>query len=268
MAFGEVTGASPSEVERLEGQYYNTPLYLDNNIPFEVSYCLTEIGKQPDEYDGPQRYCKKRVAKRDASEYDGGKFDKAAYAPSCRFHGGDNAKGCEKTKHNLENPLTAGLTHGTYAEDEHLIMDFTDSEQILFDRIMNDWPEVYDWPSRSDDPARYRILRRVAVNEVRAMRQEDYLDAEGETVEIPVFDDEGNQTDTKDEENPVSREYRLLMKEVTNQMKQLALTPKERQKMDSLESQADKDDAISEIANDALHGGDKEYDPEQFEEDG
>jgi hypothetical protein len=143
-------------------------------------------------------------------------------------------------------------------------MDFDEHEQKLYDEIMEEWPEIYDWPKRAEDPARYRILRRVAVNEVRAIREEDYLDGM-EVVEIEDRDEQGIVMGTHDEENPLSREYRLLMSEVTDQMKELGLTPKERQKMDTLESQADKDDALTDIASDAL-GGDEEYDPNQFDE--
>ena len=142
-------------------------------------------------------------------------------------------------------------------------MDFNDDEQELYDSIMEDWPEIYDWPDRSEDPARYRILRRVAVNEVRAIREEDYLD-NMEVVEIEDRDEQGVVMGTHDEENPLAREYRLLMNEVTNQMKELGLTPKERQKMDTMESQANKDDALTSVASDAL-GDDEEYDPEQFD---
>ena len=260
MAFGEVTGADEEELAELESEYYDTPLYNDEDIPFEVAYCLKAIGKQPDEYDGPQRYCKKRVGK--CEGFEPRDTEEESFAAYCRFHGGDKAaQGQDKEV--LANPLTAAITHGAYADNENLIMDFNDDEQELYDSIMEDWPEIYDWPDRSEDPARYRILRRVAVNEVRAIREEDYLD-NMEVVEIEDRDEQGVVMGTHDEENPLAREYRLLMNEVTNQMKELGLTPKERQKMDTMESQANKDDALTSVASDAL-GDDEEYDPEQFD---
>lgn len=259
MAAREITGADNSELEDIEEEYYETPLYVEHNIPFEVAYCLSKIGKQPDHYDGPQRYCKKRSYKKDDGEFDGDQTDKAAFRGRCRFHGGNGECAHPET---LENPLTAGITHGAYAEDENLIMDFTDDEQELYDSIMQDWPEIYNWPDRSEDPARYRILRRVAVNEVRAIREEEYLD-DHEVHHESVFDEQGVEVGQKDAENPLAREYRLLMSEVTNQMKELGLTPKERQKMDTLEAQEGKDSALTEVAEDAL-GGDEEYDPDQF----
>jgi hypothetical protein len=262
MAAGEITGADESELQEMEAEHYESPLYENHSIPFEVAYCLKSIGKQPEEYDGPQRYCKRRAAKKD--DYDGHKFDKAAYAGFCKFHGGNMEKVGKENTHFLENRCTAAITHGAYADNENLKMDFDEHEQELYDEIMEDWPEIYDWPPQSEDPARYRILRRVAVNEVRALREEDYLD-DNEVHQEPVFDDQGVEVGYKDAENPLAREYRLLMSEVTDQMRELGLTPKERQKMDTLESQADKDDAITRVAGDALDG-DEEYDPSQFDE--
>lgn len=266
MALREVTGADRDELRVLKGEYYNTPLYLDHGIPFQVAYCLNKIARQPDDYDGPKRYCKRRVAKKDEDDYEGDSTDKVAFAVCCPTHGGDVAKHGHEHKDKLENPLTAAIKHGAHAEDENLIMDFNDDEQELYDSIMNDWPEIYDWPDRSEDPARYRILRRVAVNEVRALREEEYLDGH-EVHDEPVFDDQGVEVGHKDAENPLAREYRLLMSEVTDQMRELGLTPKERQKMDQLSSEAKKDDVLSEVAGDALHGEDQEYDPDRFEDE-
>jgi hypothetical protein len=261
MAFGEITGASPLELEKMREAHKESPLYRNHNIPFDIAYCLKDIGKQPDDYDGPQRVCKRRATKKD--EYPDGTYEKEAYGACCVFHGGDLAK--HGVEDNLEDGRTAAITHGAYADYEHLKMDFNDTEQELYDSIMQDWPEIYDWPPESEDPARYRILRRVAVNEVRAEREESYIDGQ-EVVTVPVTDDNGNVVDEREEENPLSREYRLLMSEVTDQMKELGLTPKERQKMDTLSAQEDKDSNLSQIASDAIHGDDQEYDPDQFDE--
>lgn len=268
MAAREITGADLEELAEIEADYYESPMYAATGIPFERAYCLLKIGKQPDHYDGDQRYCKRRAKKKDPDDYDGTEKDAVSRAVNCHSHGGDmekhRSKGGENAKHHLENPLTAAIKHGAHADDEHLIMDFTDDEQELYDEIMEDWPEIYDWPDRSEDPARYRILRRVAVNEVRAMREEDYIDNH-EVHDDPVFDDQGVEVGHREVENPLSREYRLLMSEVTNQMRELGLTPKERQKMDTLESEQSANDAVADIASEALDDGDNEYDPGQFD---
>lgn len=261
MAAGELTGASPSEVKSMEGEYYNSPQYLNHDIPFEVAYCLRKIGKQPDDYDGPQRFCKRRAAKKDDDDYEGSSKDEAAFAVCCHSHGGDLEKQGHQQEDHLGDSRTVAITHGMHAQDDNLKMNFDDAEQKLYDSIMEGWPEIYDWPSQEEDPARYRILRRVAVNEVRSVRAEDYIDEEGEVhiKEIPTE----NGVQEEEVENPISREYRLLMSEITNQLRELGLTPKERQKMDTLESQENKDDNLAEIADEAL-SGDADYDPEQF----
>ena len=260
MAYGEVTGASEEELHRMRREHLDSPLYKNHNIPFDIAYCITAIGKQPEQYEGPQRYCKKRAAKKEDDEYEGSGTDKVAYCNSCNYHGRDQGN---YEKH-FGKSQTSAIKHGAYTEDEHLKMDFDDHEQDLYDSIMEEWPEIYNWPSEDEDPARYRILRRVAVNEVRSTREEDYLDGH-EVHEEPIYDDQGVQVGTKEVENPLSREYRLLMSEITNQMKELGLTPREQQKMDTMSSKADKDDALSEIASEALDG-DEEYDPNQFDE--
>jgi hypothetical protein len=257
MAAEEITGASPDELETLEGQYYNTPQYLDDGIPFELAYCLNPIAKQPDHYDGPQRFCKRRGANID------GESGKAGKAVCCHSHGGNVTAQGKRQAHRLENPATAAITHGAYAEDDHLVMDFDDDEQTLYDSIMEDWPDIYSWPPRSEDPARYRMLRRVAVNEVRSIRTEDYIDEDGEVHNEPVFDDQGVQVGEKEVENPLAREYRLLMSEITNQLRELGLTPKQQQKMDTLESEESANEAVTQIASDALDV-EREYDPSEF----
>lgn len=261
MAKQEITGADEAELRSLRGKYYNTPQYLDHGIPFETAYCLRKIAYQPDHYDGGQRYCKRRAKKRDPEDYDGGEKDEVAFAACCHTHGGDLSKHGEED--NLEKSETAAIKHGLEAKDENLKMDFNDAEQALYDSIMDGWPEIYDWPAQEEDPARYRILRRVAVNEVRSVRAEDYIDENGEVITKVIPTEHGEQVE--EEENPVSREYRLLMSEITDQMRELGLTPKERQKMDTMEAQEEKDDAITQVADDAL-GGDEEYDPSQFDE--
>ena len=263
MASTELTGADPEELESLEGAYYNTPQYQEHGIPFDVAYCLNPIARQPDHYDGPQRFCKNRVAKKDEADYEGSEKDEAAFAVCCHSHGGDMEKIGHEQKDKLDHPGTAAIKHGAYADDEHLKMDFDEDEQELYDSIMEDWPEIYNWPDESEDPARYRILRRVAVNEVRAIREEDYID-NNEVHEEPQYDDQGVIIGYKEVENPISREYRLLMSEVTDQMKELGLTPKERQKMDTLESEESANEKFSKIASDAIGDSDKEYDPDEF----
>lgn len=261
MAAGEITGAGPHELAEMRVRHRSTRLAERHGISFETAYCLTRIGKQPDEYDGPERYCRQRASKLDS--WDGEEYAEGAYAPSCRFHGSNN--GGDSNEENLEDPRVMHITHGLYAEDEHLRMDFTDAEQALYDSIVESWPDIYDWPSEEDDPARYLILRKVATNAVRSVRAEDYIDSEGEVHFRDIFDEQGVVIGEEADENPLSREYRLLLNQIIDMLGELGLTPKARQQMDTLEANADKNDALADIANEALEG-DHEYDPGQFDE--
>jgi hypothetical protein len=261
MAYGEVTGATKEELLDLRVEHLNNPLGFEHGVPFETAFCVTAIGKQPDEYDGPQRYCTKRASKRD--DYDGFRFDEAAYAPACRFHGGDKGGNYEDLP---DDHVLAPIKHGIHATDEHLMMDFTDAEQTLYDSIVEDWPDVYDWPDEGDDPARYLMLRKVARNVVRSNRAEEYLDDEGEVYWRADHDEQGIQIDENPEENALANEYRLLWSQIEDSLAELGLTPKARQAMDTMEAEEAESNAVADIAQDAL-SEDKDYDPADFEED-
>lgn len=263
MAQAEVTGATAHELAEMRFEHKSTPLYEDHGIEFETAYCLTRIGKQPEDYDGPTRYCQNRVKKKD--DYEGHRFDEGAYAPSCRFHGGEQGQHENARTDQLPHPALARIKHGMRAEDEHLRMDFSEHEQAVYDGIVEQWPEIYDWPDESEDPARYLILRKVATNVVRTTRTEDYLDDRGEFILRDIFDGEGVKVGEEEDENPLAAEYRLLVREIVDLLGELGLTPKERQKMDTLEAEERQSDVVADIAQDALNE-DKDFDPAEFEE--
>lgn len=267
MALGEITGGTVEDLAEMESVFDEQPLSVKHDIPFETAYCLRRISKQPEDYDGPARFCKNRACKLTeeewASRYDDdySGWDERAYCGTCNFHG----RKIDGPVENLE-PLTAAITHGLEARDEHLRMDFTDAEQILYDGIVEQWPEIYGWPGEDEDPARYLILRKVATNVVRSVRCEDYIDDEGEVRISDKYNDEGIvvEPDGLHEENPIAGEYRLLIREIKDMLKELGLTPKERSRMGSQEKSASAVETISEVAAEALGGDDEEYDPERF----
>ena len=113
MAAGEVTGWTLEDISEKREEYKETPKYKEEGVDFETAYCLTRIGKQPDDYDGPTRYCGNHVKRT------GGVGHYATgYAPSCRFHGGTcNGQNAE----NLTEK--SAMKHGMYATDEHLKED-------------------------------------------------------------------------------------------------------------------------------------------------
>lgn len=264
MAQQEVTGKTEGGLEDLRDEFVGQRLHTKFGLSFETVYCLTPIGNQPEEYEGPQRFCSKRVGKYDDREDE---YAPESYKPCCRFHGGSCTY--EGSTEHLPEPSQAAITHGVYADDDHLQMDFSDNEQRLYDAIMDEWPDIYNWPTEDEDPARYLMLDMVATNVVRSNRAEDYIDEEGEVRISDKYNDEGIvvEPDGEHEENPIAREYRLLIREIKDSLKELGLTPRERQKMDTLESKQDANEAFSDIAASALDS-DQEYDPGRFEDDG
>jgi hypothetical protein len=272
MALGEVTGGTVEELESLREDHRSNPLFREDNIPFETAFCLTKIGKQPDDYEGETRFCQHRASKLKRDEWDEHypdqpfhPKDERAYCLSCNFHGRNitgDVTGMEKIR------LYAGIKHGLYAEDEHLKMDFDNAEQILYDGIMEQWPEAYDWPPREEDPARYEMLDMVASNVVRRRRAEDYIDDEGEVRIMDRVSAEGIiiEEDGEHQENPIAGEDRRLIHEITNLLKELGLTPKERAKQGTREKGAEALESLTDVVNQAVVGSDGDYDPDEFEE--
>lgn len=257
MAQEEITGGTAQDVAELRFKYKDTPKYKKTGVSFDTAYCLTAIGKQPDEYNGPQRYCVNRVSRLE----DGG------HAHRCRFHGGNcNADG---NTDNLEKPGLAALKHGMYATDEHLQEAFTEADQELYDFIMS-WADAYGWPDKSEDPARYDILEQLAVERVRAARSEEYVLEQGEIQEQEIFDDQGQVHEIEDE-NTLTEALRLQRKLILDLMKELGLTPKEQNRMGAEESKVNAVEQLAEVAAEAVVGGDDDgFDPDDpvFEEDG
>lgn len=247
MAQTEVTGADESGLWELQHEYEQSRKYEQTGVPFETAYCLTEIGKQPDEYDGYTRYCTKRVKRLD----DGG------HAPSCRFHGGRCGSG--KSLENL-TPL-GSITHGMYATDEHLKEVFTEKDQKLYDWVMS-WADAYGWPSREEDPSRYDDLEAVAINRVRIARSHKYILDEGEMKREEIYDEAGNLREV-DNAHALSEDTRLKRKLITDLKKELGITPKEQARQSNEERSTSAAEQIAEVATEAVFGEDgKEYDPD------
>lgn len=257
MAQTEVTGASTKEIVELEDTYHDSPKYKREGVPFEDSYCLTRIGKQPDTYDGPTRFCKNRVSRGENGEHH----------PSCNFHGGS----C-KSGHHLQNlELLSALKHGMYATDEHLEAEFTEQDQKLYDYVMS-WADTYGWPTREEDPSRYDDLEAIALAKVRNVRAHKFILDEGELKRQEIYDENGNLIE-KDSAHALSEDVRLKRKLITDLKRELGITPKARSRMDTDEKEASAMEQISEVASAAILGesdGEKPgFDPddEMFEDE-
>lgn len=256
MAVGKVTGATEEELEEMRENYYTQKKYNRTGVPFETTYCLTTIGKQPEEYDGPDRYCKNAVQQEDDGRHHA----------ACRFHGGDKAD-----NGNDQLSPTANMRHGMYATDEHLEEEFTEQDQKLYDWVMS-WAETYGWPSKEEDPSRYDDLEAIAMARVRIARSNKYILSEGEMKRQEIYDEAGNLIE-KDNPHALSEDVRLKRKLITDIKKELGITPKARSRMDTDEKEADAAEQLAKVAGDAILGDSDDegggFDPDDavFEED-
>ncbi len=258
MASREISGGTPHDIAEMRVEYENSHKYESEGTPFETAYCLTRVGKQPDDYDGPTRYCKNRACRTEDGDH----------TPSCNFHGRTNNAG-----NSIENLDTlASLKHGMYATDEHLEEVFTEQDQKLYDWVMS-WADTYGWPSQEEDPSRYDDLHAIAMAKVRNVRANEYILKEGEMKRQEVYDESGNLLE-KDDPHALSEDVRLKRKLITDIKKELGITPKARSRMDSEEKEASAIDQISDVASKAILGESGEdspdFDPEDdvFEEEG
>lgn len=259
MASREITGGTPHEIAEMKVGYENSPKYESEGTPFETAYCLTRIGKQPDDYDGKTRFCKNRVSKTRDHKHN----------PSCNFHGGSNAAGMNND--NLDK--LASIKHGMNATDEHLREVFTEQDEQLFDYVMS-WADTYGWPSREEDPSRYDDLEAIALAKVRNARAHKYILDEGELKRQEIYDESGNLIE-KDDAHALSEDVRLKRKLITDIKKELGITPKARSRMDTDEKEASAMEQLSDVASEAILGSSgtddgPEFDPddEVFKEDG
>lgn len=250
MAKQELTGQTWASVEEMREEFLDSP--ASKWYDFEERYCLQKIIYQPEDYHGPQRYCK-----RTADHKHNGKW-------VCRDH--HRPPGHEAT---LE-PTPGNPKHYMYATDEYLMEHLTEEEQELYQFIM-DWAEVYGI-DEEEEPAAYDDLKLLAKQRVREVKASKYIFEEGETREKILRDEEGQIiTDdegvpkTEDEANAITDEYRRLVKLVTDLKKELGITRKEQMKSEDREKFADSADTTSEAIRELVSDDDKEFDASEYE---
>jgi hypothetical protein len=252
MAAGEQTGADAQELAEMRFKYQGTPKH-EAGIPFETAYCIESIGKQPDEYDGPQRYCRKRVKR---YTDDNGK---ERHAPSCRFHGGRKGGNADR----LDEPGLANLSHGYYAMEEHLLEDLSDKERRAYEKIMERGAE--NGITKDDDFFSWESLQSLALNIVTDRRLRKVINNEGVVKEVNEFSAQGELLDKNDEEHhllSISQSQRRLIEKLKEN---LGLTRKHKDEMDAIE-EGGTIEFLSEGMESALEDGD-DYDPEDWDDE-
>jgi hypothetical protein len=252
MAKQELTGRTQEQLREIRTDWEER----HPDVPFEEQYCLSRIAMQPDDYDGPQRYC----VNQETYETPNGKF-------RCPSHGGDRDDYGDYSE-NLGDTDTAAMKHGMHATVENLKKDFDEKDSALYHWITDSYPEAYDIDVDADPAAKYD-LHRLAAEIVRAERGRGFLLEEGEVVEQEVRNEEG-QVIIDDEGEIVtekSEHYLAGMmdrqdRKITKLEKELGITRKEQRKHQNEENAAEALKTFAELGSAFLQRDDKEYDPD------
>jgi len=253
MAQKELTGGTPEDIADLRSQFEGTPVH-DSGVNFDRAYCLSKIGKQPDDYNGVQRYCKNRVSKITDDSGD------EQRAPCCNFHGGRSTNA--KSQENLEK--LGNLSHGYYAMEEHLLEDLDEREREAYEVIMQEG--AAKGITREEDFFSWESLQSLALNIVTDRRLRKIINKEGVTREVNEFSAQGELLDTQDEEHHligVSQSQRRLIEKLKDN---LGLTRKHQDEMDAI-GEGGTIKFLSEGMESALDDDDQEYDPDEWDDD-
>lgn len=260
MAKTKVTGILESELPERRETYEKRRRRrgdLDSRPPFEDRFCLWKIPKQPDDYDGPDRYCMGI-----------GTHDQGSRTV-CKVHYRDNFGGNPET---LEDPRTAAIKHGMKAKLDNLRRDFDEKDEALYDWIVDSYAENYDIDVENDPAAAYD-LHRLAAEIVRAERGRGFLLREGEVHEKDRYSDEGVLV--RDEQGEVvtekSEHYLAGMmhrqdKKLTDLHRELLVSRKERSKQESVDQAVDAFKDFASLGDTLINREENEYDPDEWDE--
>jgi len=263
MASKGVSGWTEEEVQERKEEYEAAtkrwPAHNKGRPCFEDAYCLAKIPHQPDDYDGPTRYCMNTRVKELGDSY------------RCKYHGGNS---------NIDelHPVseTAAITHGMHATREHLVEDFDEKDEALYDHIVDSYADAYDIDPESDPSAAYD-LHRLAAEIVRAERGRGFMLDEGEVKEQTVRDEKGRVVVDKDGEvvTEKSEHYLAQMmhrqdKKISDLEKELRVSRRERMKGDNADEAIEGFKAFAEVGKTILDRESQEFDGEEepWEESG
>lgn len=227
---------------------------VDERPPFERRFCLAKIPRQPDDYDGPTRYCMNPRTHEVGSE------------TRCKFHGGLSPEISDEDRH---DPRTAAITHGMTAELENLIRDFDEKDWALYNWVREEWPEAYDIDLESDPQAKHDF-HRLAAEIVRGERGRGVLQEEGEVHEKPVRNEEGRvvvddngEVVTDKSEHYLARMMHRQDDKITKLERELGITRKERLKQDSTDSAVESIKSLAEVGAGLIARSETDYDPDE-----
>jgi hypothetical protein len=236
-----VTGKTAEQVRQRRAEFEQST--RGEHYDFEETFCLAKIPRQPEDYDGPDRYCFQR------------KLNPKTYI--CKFHGGAG------DQHGLD-PL-ANMKHGFHATRENLIADFSDADEELYEWITTAWPEAYDIELSEDPQAEYEF-HALAVEIVRAERADGFLIKEGEDNVKKVF---GPTGEVEYEKVPhyladmLQRQRKLIMSMEDN----LSISRKKRLANETAKDATEAFKSFAEVGASLINDDETEYDPNRFGQD-
>jgi len=264
MSHYEVTGWLQHEVAERRSDFRET--HSDDDKQFDETFCLAKIPNQPEEYDGPPRYCMSTETNR----------LKGSDSWLCHHHGGHGGDPGDKGERHPENLVDIHMKSGMQATVENLKDDFDDKDEKLYEWIVESYPQKYDIDLEAN-PGLVYDLHRLAIEIVRAERGRGYLLEEGEVQEQELTDEDGcivTDPNTGEVVTQKSKHYLAEMmarqdSKITKLEKELGITRKEQERRDQT------DDAIAEMKNFTEIGAafidrdSNDYDPDEkpWEED-
>ena len=249
MAKQKVTGLTEEEVEELHEEFLDLP--ASEWYEFEERYCLWMIPYQPEDYDGPDRYCPNTAQSKKGGWH------------RCHYHKNRGAK-------MTENMTPGNPKHFMYASEEYLLNHLTEEELELYERILG-WAEIYGI-DKDEDPAAWDDLCILAKQRVREVKASKYIFEEGEIREKMVRDEEGNvvldddgNPVTEDDTNTISEEYRRLIGLIQSLKKQLIISRKERSKAEDRNIVADSAEMSSKAFSELVSDDEKNFNVNEYE---
>ncbi|MFC7191866.1 hypothetical protein ACFQL7_20925 [Halocatena marina] len=152
------------------------------------------------------------------------------------------------------------------AETKHLIQDFSESDQGLYDWVTQEWPDAYDIDVSNDPQAQYEF-HVLGTEIVRNERTAGYIIEEGEKQSKKVF---GPNGEVEYEDIPhylsdmLQRNRKLVMKLEDN----LGISRKKRLENEQQQDATEIMQSFAEVGRGLVQKSDKEYDPTEWETDG
>lgn len=244
MATQDVTGKTEEELATMRADFRGKP--RSNHYEFEECYCLAKIPRQPEGYDGPDRYCAQRDLKYPSNR--------------CKFHGGATGG----------NPETldkyAALKHGMKATRKAILDTMTregnEWQVELYEWVTEEWPEAYDIDLSADPNAEYEF-HALGLEMVRAERAEGWVFKEGEKGSKKIFGPDGS---VHYEDVPhyladmIQRQRKLIMRMEDN----LGISRKARLKADTTSETSDLIKTFAEVGASLITKSERAYDPDEF----